>query len=50
MCFRGTVAGKEEIEETRESLIHLFLMPEVRGSLWGTRGVGPEGTGNSFHR
>lgn len=44
VCFGGTVAGKEEIEETRESLIHLFLILEVRGTLWSARGVGPEGT------
>lgn len=34
LCYvkqREAVAGKEEIE----SLIHLFLIPEVRGALWG---------------
>ena len=52
MCLgkgRG-VAAKEELEETRESLFHLCVIPEVKEPLWGPRGVGPEGIWDSFYR
>lgn len=44
VCLREEgVTGKEEIEESRESLFQLFCIPEVRGPFWDARGMGIEG-------